>query len=413
MGVAAEGRPLRKGGDVKVTKLRLRELTGTMRHEGEFWEERLSHPLDIYPEHKAEAGLPETPVKVGDGQWRLTQVFLEVETDEGVSGLAGPVGQEVAFIIAYQLQRLVIGEDPRATERIWDKLYRDAVHGRKGATMMAISTVDCALWDLRGKWANTPVYRLLGGPVRETLPAYASALGYSLEPDKVRQRVRDIVAQGYRATKWFVRGVPTDGRAGMRQNLELMQTLREAAGPDVDIMLDAWMSWDVPYTLRMAEQLAEYDPRWIEEPVLPDKIAACAEIRAQSPVPIATGEHEYTRWGLKQLLDADAADVLQPDTYWAGGITEMLKICALASADDIPIIPHGASVPTNVQLIASQPVTTCPLVEYLLKWNQVNQFFFKEPVTPRNGAITLPTGPGMGVELDPTKIEQERELNWT
>ena len=145
---------------------------------------------------------------------------------------------------------------------------------------------------------------------------------------------------------------------------------------------------------------------------MPDKIAAHAEIRRHSPVPIATGEHEYTRWGQKQLMDARAADVLQPDTYWAGGISELVKIGALASTYDLPVIPHGHSVPANVQLIAAMPAATMPLVEYLVKWNQLHQFFWKEPVMPVDGVVSVPQGPGMGVELDPAKIEEERDITW-
>ena len=126
--------------------------------------------------------------------------------------------------------------------------------------------------------------------------------------------------------------------------------MREAAGPDVDIMLDAWMSWNKPYTLEFARRVAHLDLKWIEEPVMPDKIALCAEINAASPVPIATGEHEYTRWGQKELLDAGASEYLQADTYWAGGLSEMVKICTLASTYDIPVIAHGHSVPGNVHL---------------------------------------------------------------
>jgi L-alanine-DL-glutamate epimerase-like enolase superfamily enzyme len=199
----------------------------------------------------------------------------------------------------------------------------------------------------------------------------------------------------------------------MERNLEVVRTLRGALGPDVDIMLDAWSSWDVPYTVQMAERLAEYDVRWIEEPVLADKLDACAEIRRRSKVPIATGEHEYTRWGLKQLMDARAADVLQPDIYWAGGISEMLKIAALASSYDLVLIPHGHSTHTTAQFIAAQPPTLCPLLEYLIKWNEIHQYFLRNPLKPVGGMITVPAGPGMGMELDEAKIEGERELRWS
>ncbi len=355
---------------MKIVDIRLRQVTGTLEHPGEFWEERLIRPIDVYPEHKAEG--PQWLPKVAEGRYRVESIFVEVLTDEGVTGLGGPIPLDQAFIIDRQFKSLVLGEDPRATERIWDKLYRAAVHGRKGPTMMALSALDCALWDLRGRWAGAPVYRLLGGPIRTEIPAYASALGYALAPDLVRQRAREIVAQGYRATKWFFRYGPTDG----------------------------------------PERLAEYEPRWLEEPVMPDKIDSYVAIRQRSPIPIAGGEHEYTRWGIKTLLDAGACDVLQPDTYWAGGITEMLKIAALVTAADLVLIPHGHSVPANAHLTAALPTTTSPYLEYLIKWNEIHQFFFKEPLKPQNGLIRVPDRPGLGVDLDPEKIESERLLRW-
>jgi L-alanine-DL-glutamate epimerase-like enolase superfamily enzyme len=198
----------------------------------------------------------------------------------------------------------------------------------------------------------------------------------------------------------------------VNKNLELVRNLREAVGPDVDLMLDCWMSWDVPYTVQMARRLEPYHPRWIEEPVLPDKIDQYAEIRRQVQVSIAGGEHEYTRWGFKALMDAHAVDVLQPDIYWAGGISELSKICALASAYDLPVIPHGHSVPATVHLLAAQPVTTCPLLEYLIKWNEIHQFFLKYPVKPVNGQVSLPAAPGIGMELDEAKIQRRRELSF-
>jgi L-alanine-DL-glutamate epimerase-like enolase superfamily enzyme len=196
----------------------------------------------------------------------------------------------------------------------------------------------------------------------------------------------------------------------MAENEALVRAVREAAGPDVDLMFDAWMSWDVPYTLAMAERIKQYQPRWIEEPVLPDKVASTAAIRRASPVPTATGEHEYTRWGIQGLIDAGAADVLQPDTYWAGGISELLKICALASTADLPVIPHGHSVPANLHLLAAQPPNLCPWAEDLIKWNQLHEFFLAAPPRRDNGAILLPDTPGIGMELDEAKIEQRTAL---
>jgi L-rhamnonate dehydratase len=393
---------------MKITHVRVFEVEGVLEHEGEFWEERLIRPIDIYPEHKVQP-LGEGLELISPGKYRVATHFVEISTDVGITGLGGPMPLGQAFIVEKMLKPLLLGHDPLATERIWDRMYRALVHGRKGVEMMAVSVVDCALWDLKGKWANAPVYVLLGGPTRTEIPAYASMLGYSLDPELVHERAQDVVRQGYRAIKWFFRDGPTDGVAGIHRNIRLVKTLREAVGPDVDIMLDCWMSWDVPYTLQMSERLAEYQPRWLEEPVLPDKITQYAEIRANSRVPISGGEHEYIRWGHKALLDARAVDVLQPDVHWTGGISEMMKIVALASAYDVPVIPHGNSAGT-VHVLAAWPETTCPLLEYLLKWNEITPFFFKHPLRPVNGKVTLPTTPGLGIELDPDKTAHQKDL---
>lgn len=389
---------------MKVTAVRVFRVEGELEHAEPFWEERLSRPVDLYPPHRSEGPLtlPRTP----GGGYRITASFLEIETDEGVMGRAGPVAADQVPILLRHLGPLLVGEDPIGHERLWDLLYRHAVHGRKGVSMMAASVLDCALWDLKGRWLGVPVYRLLGGPTRDSIPAYASMLGYSVEPE----RAREVVAQGFRATKWFLRRGPWDGPEGMRENQQLVQALREAVGEDTDLMLDAWMSWDVPYAVAMAERLAELRPRWIEEPVLPDRIESCAAIRRASRVPIATGEHEYTRWGFHALLEARACDVLQPDIFWAGGISETLKICHLASVYDLPVIPHGHSVPASVHLIAAQPPNLCPLLEYLVKWNQIHQFFLKDPIIPENGSVSLPTAPGLGMDLDETKIYAREEI---
>ena len=395
---------------MRIGDVRLRHVSGRMRFEGDFWEERLIRPVDVYPKYRAQG--PEVLPKTDDGAYRIETFFVEIESDEGVVGIGGPIPREQAFLIDADLKPHLIGADPLAHEVVWDTLYRVSVHGRKGLTMMAISAVDCALWDLKGRYFNTPVYRLLGGPTRSEIRAYASALGYSVEPDRAAERAREFVRQGYTATKWFFRNGPADGPQGMVRNSQLVSALRGAIGDEVDLMLDCWMSWDVPYTVAMAERLEDYEPRWLEEPVLPDKIESYAAIRRQVRVPISGGEHEYTRWGLKALMDAEAVDVLQPDIYWAGGITEMLKICALASTYDLPVIPHGHSTPASAHLIASQPTSVCPLLEYLVKWNEIHQFFLKTPLKPERGVVRIPETPGLGMDLDEAKIETQQVMHW-
>jgi L-rhamnonate dehydratase len=393
---------------MQITGVRYVRLKGTLAHEGPLGEERLVRPIDIYPEFRAKGAT--WPIReAGTSSYPLEQVFLFIDTDEGVSGVWGAISVGLARLIE-GLKPALIGENPHAIERIWDKMYRHAIHGRKGETMMAISAVDLALWDLKGKLLGAPVYQLLGGPTRDRIRAYASMLGYSIEPEKAAQKAREVVADGYTATKWFFRHDPTEGEEGKRKNLELIRTIREAVGPDVEIMFDAWSSWNVPYTIQMAELAAQYRPWWFEEPVLADMIPQYAEIRRSvKGVSISGGEHEYTRWGIKALLDAGAVDVLQPDPTWAGGLTEMKKICALASANGIPVIPHHGGF-ASLQLIASETITACPIQEWLLQAGIVGQHFCVDKIEPVDGHIALPTAPGIGIELDEAAIEERQEL---
>ena len=390
---------------MKIVDIKLREISGTMEHPDPFWEERLIRPVDVYPEFREQGA--DFSTSLGDGRYAIRAAFLEIHTDDGIVGLAGPCSRMEAFIIDTSLRPLLIGRDPLAIERLWDVMYRASIHGRKGETMMAISVVDCGLWDLKGKALGQPVFRLLGGPTRTSFPAYASALGFSIEPEDAAARAAQFASEGYTATKWFFRDGPTDGPDGVRRNMTLARTLRDAVGDDVDIMLDAWSSWNVPYAIRMANRLAEYNIRWLEEPVLADKLDSYAQIRDGSPIDISGGEHEYTRWGFRQIVERGAMDVLQPDIYWCGGLSETVKICALASAFDLPVIPHGHSSHATAHLIASQPPTVTPIQEFLIKWNAIHQFFLEEPLNPVNGTITVPDAPGMGIAIDEAKVESE------
>ena len=398
---------------MKITNIRIRQIQGVMTYPGTLMEERQRYPWDIYPEYK-DKGVPQdwgTPL--GNDRYRVTHYWVQVDTDEGVSGVYGPAYSAGSrFFIDTQIKPLLLGKDPLATEYLWDLMYRNAIHGRKGDNMIAISQVDIALWDLKGKWLGQPVYRLLGGPTRDRIPAYASAVGYSLDPEKVRMRVKEYTGQGYTGMKWFFREGPGDGVKGIKKNIELMKTLREAAGHDVEIMVDVWNSWDVPYTLKMAELFYEYEPSWIEEPVMPDLIDSYVYLRQKSPIPIAGGEHEYTRWGCKTLMDAGAMDIYQVDPTWGGGITEFMKICALATSYDVPIIPHGGVVPVCANISFALNLETTPWIEYQNVLNESKQFFYKDALKPVNGFISPPTKPGIGLDIDQNKVESEKDVSF-
>ncbi|MGI6375460.1 MAG: enolase C-terminal domain-like protein [Anaerolineae bacterium] len=383
---------------MQITGFRFRRYSAEWDYHGALAEGRVLRPEDIYPD--LAAAPPAWPVRREEGPpYQVAGLYLYIDTDEGLSGLFGPVSAEEARIITGTLAPVLLGENPHAVERLWDRMYRTAIHGRKGQTMMAISKVDLALWDLKGKALGAPVYELLGGPTRPANRAYASMLGYSIEPGDAARRAAEAVSLGYAATKWFVRKGPADGEAGIRDNLALIAAVRGAVGADVEIMFDAWSSWSVPYTQRMAELAAPYRVWWFEEPVLADRIAEYAELRRTvRGVAIAGGEHEYTRWGIRALLEAGAVDVMQADPTWAGGLTELKKIAALCSAYGVPLIPHHGSF-ASTHLIASEDITTCPLQEWLLQAGARENVLLKCPLEAVDGAIVLPDRPGLGIEI--------------
>jgi L-alanine-DL-glutamate epimerase-like enolase superfamily enzyme len=395
---------------MKISAVRLRHVRGTLPTQGPFWEERLVRPIDVYADYRARddfEGLPQT----GANALPVETCFVQIETDEGVIGISGPLPDSVAYFIGRRLRPILLERDPIAHELLWDQMHRIMVHGRQGDAMLAISAIDCALWDLKGRWLGQPVYRLLGGPTRPSIPAYASMLGFAvLDSGRVRERAMEYKTMGYVAQKWFFRHGPMSGPDGMRKNVELVRVLRETLGEDYDIMLDCWQSMEPTYVIDLAERIAEYRPRWLEECCMPDRIDSYRSIKEKISIPLSGAEHEYTRWGFRRFIDAKALDILQPDIYWAGGLSETLKIAAYATAHDLITIPHGHSTPAGIHFSVTQSPIHTPYQEYLVKWNQIHQHFLAHPVHPVRGEIHAPAGPGMGMDLDPAKIEEETEV---
>jgi L-alanine-DL-glutamate epimerase-like enolase superfamily enzyme len=238
-------------------------------------------------------------------------------------------------------------------------------------------------------------------------------LGYDvLDMGKVKERAKQHQELGYTAQKWFFRHGPMSGAEGLKKNVELVETLRETLGDDDDIMLDCWQSMNVNYVIRLAEQIEEFHPRWLEECAMPDRIDSYRKIKEATNIPLSGAEHHYTRWGMKEFINAEALDILQPDIYWAGGLSEVLKIAALATTFDLITIPHGHSTNAAVHFSVSQSPIHTPYQEYLVKWNTIHQHFLKNPVKPENGSVHAPSGVGMSMDLDPDMIEREEEPNF-
>jgi L-rhamnonate dehydratase len=336
--------------------------------------------------------------------------FLEVRTDEGATGMFGPVDNNHLYILRSEMRGMLLGQDPLAIEKIWDLMLRSNRHSQSGYYMMAMSAVDCALWDLKGKALGAPVYRLLGGPVRKEIPAYASMLGFSLEPKQLAKVAGEYKQLGYQAQKWFFGYGPNDGEDGVRKNVETVRVLRETLGDDYPIMLDAFHGWDVPYSVAVGKRIAEFRPAWLEEPVPSDRISAMKTIRAETGIPLATGEHTYGRWQVETLLDAQAVDDVQSDPDWCGGISELMKIAAICSAHDVPLCPHGHSLHASLHVAGALPQSVQPWVEFLILHQQGKQHFLKGYLEPQAGMMSLPDTPGLGIELDPAKVKSRKEL---
>lgn len=337
----------------------------------------------------------------------VAALYLKIRTQEGLEGIYGPVDKEAAIVVLEQLRPFLKGKDALAGETLWDQLYRLNRHSSRGHFMMAISAVDNALWDLRARYFEVPVYRLLGGPTRSKIEAYGSCLGYSVQADAVRNKCVELKNLGFRHQKWFLAYGPGDGAEGMDKNVELVRTLRESLGDGVEIMFDAFMGWHLDYAIAWAKRVEPYRPRWIEEAFAVEKIESFVALRRATSIPVASGEHFYGRWHAHEYLKAGAISVVQADPEWCGGVSELVKICALASLYDAQVIPHGHSLHAALHVVASQSPMICPLVEYLILKMRYYYHFEKYALAPVDGMIDLPVRPGFGIEFDPSKIERQ------
>jgi len=364
--------------------------------------DRQSQATDIYPEFNARGWQPGPGVPQ-----QISEIYVEIQTDSGLSGLFGPIEEYQADVIRSLLRPYLIGRDPLAIELLHDQMLRLHRHGRSGIFMTGVSPIDCALWDLKGKAWGQPIYRLLGGPTRPAVPAYASMLGYSIDPDEAVSVALDFKARGFSAQKWFFRYGPGDGESGKARNVALVKALREALGPFYPLMFDAYMGWDLSYASEMVRAMEPFNLTWLEEPLAPERVGAFRRLGKASRVPLATGEHVYTRWQVKELLVNDAIDVIQTDPDWTGGISELVKICTLGSAFEVPVVAHGHSLLAALHVAGAQSPSTVPYVEFLYRHQARKQALHKHQFYPENGNLTLPDLPGLGLVLDEDRVTRE------
>jgi len=346
-----------------------------------------------------------------------TAMLVEIETDTGLTGWGecyGPARMTSAVVQA--MSRWLLNQNPLHTDRLWQQIYADLRdHGQKGLVVEALSGIDIALWDIKGKHFGVPVYDLLGGPLRNSVRAYATGLyrregGNPLE--YLAEEAAGYVREGFHAVKLKV-------GFGIRDDVLAAHAVREAIGPEVGLMIDANHAYDAVAAIQLGRKLEHLDIGWFEEPVPPEDLDAYREVKRALPIPIAGGECEFTRLGFRDVFASHALDIVQPDTCAAGGISECKKIADMAATFGIRYNPHvwgtGIGIAASLQLMATLPThtpTSLQPVEPILELDQtehpIRQAILKTPLVHSGGGMAIPDGPGLGIEIDRDALEAFR-----
>ena len=369
-----------------------------------------------------------------------TYVFLQIETDEGISGIGEAtasggggsivVGNMVRLLrdttVTADFRESLLGENPEDIDRIWHKLYRRFTGGggSGGFVTTLLSGIDIALWDITGKILGRPIYQLLGGPIWDRVLMYTHV--EDGDPRAAAEHAKSMVAEGYTALKTdpfgpemgqhhrrYTRGAISP--AGAANGVDTIAAIREAVGPDIEVLIDCHGNFNVPTAINLARRLEPYDIGWLEEPVQPDSNEALRHVKESVSVPICVGERLYTRFDFVPILKERLAEYIMPDILWTGGISEMRKIANMAEAFYIPISPHDASGPINV-LSGAHTMMTVPNF-YRLEFNRAALDLHNALVTPaldiRDGYLYLSERPGLGVELNIEYIEAHLDPDWS
>lgn len=327
-------------------------------------------------------------------------LFVHIKTDSGEEGLG--VGTPVARdIIERALKPILLNQDPLCIEKLWDDMFwRVRGYGRKGVAFCAISAVDIALWDLKAKLFGVPLYRLLG-PYTDRVPIYGSGGWTSFSEEELVREQTGYVERGIPRVKMKV---AKDFGKSEAEDIRRLKAVRKAVGDEVEIYVDANNGYYAKQAIGMAKHLADYDVKWFEEPVLADDIAGLAAIARAISIPVATGEHEYTRYGFKELIAQGGADIVQPDVGRVGGISEWMKVAHLAQAFNLPIAPHAVQL---VHLHVACCIPNLKVVEYLGTVEEGDKLWYTEFPEPRDGYWSpYPDRPGLGLELSPEAIRK-------
>lgn len=337
---------------------------------------------------------------------RPRSAFLTMTTDEGITGFGEAVlegrGRTVETAVK-ELTEYLIGKDPRQIEHHWQTMYRGTFYRGGAVLLSAISGVEQAMWDILGKWLNVPVYQLLGGAVRQRIRMYKHVNGNTL--DELRKSCKTAIDEGFTMVKTALPdyGHVIETPAYIRRQIEYMEVIRETIGSDIDFAIDFHGRTSPAMAIKLAKELERMNPVFIEEPCLAENIDTMVTIARSTSIPVATGERLYAKWGFREVLEKQAAAVLQPDVAHCGGIFEGKKIAAMAETYFAAFAPHNAigavNLAASLQLVATVPNFLAQEQVFL------GEGFLKNPFIVKDGYIDLPVGPGLGIELDEEGVQ--------
>lgn len=358
--------------------------------------------------------LPQVKEQCDSGQDAL---IVKITTNAGIVGYgevdSAPVAAKAAVegpfshTAATGLAHVLIGEDPFRTEYLWHKMYRANIYGgRRGIAVHAMSGIDLALWDIKGKALGMPVWKLLGGGFAKTLRPYASSL-FGATPAETGDRARRFADQGFTAVKFGWDPMGQDAKT----DVALVREARAGLGPDRDLMIDAGLVYDAKTAIQRARAFEQYDPYWFEEPLMPDDYEGYAKLSAATSLRIAAGEEESERKSFLQLMDVGRVDVVQVDLTRCGGFTEAMKIAALAADRGLPVVNHGFTTYLNVaaalHFLASVP-NTLGLLEFVVEEGTTLRHSISQPIRAVDGRVAVPDAPGLGIEMNEAGMQKFR-----
>jgi L-rhamnonate dehydratase len=344
-------------------------------------------------------------------------LIVKVSTDAGITGIGevdsapmavkGAIEGPFSHTTASGLREIVLGEDPFETEYLWYKMYRYNIYGgRRGVGVHAMSGIDMALWDIKGKALGLPIWKLLGGGFHKSIRPYASTL-FGATPAETGERARHFRDSGFTAVKFGWEPMGTDEKT----DIALVREARKGLGEDVDLMIDAGLVWDAKTAIQRARAFSEYKIFWLEEPLMPDDYNGYRKLCESTDVRIAAGEEESNRHSFLQLMDVGKIDIVQVDLTRVGGFTEAMKIASLAQDRGIPVVNHGFTTYINVAaaLHFLNSIPNSFILEFVTEQETTlrNQIT-KQRFTPRDGMLDIPSEPGLGVTLDEDGIAKYR-----